>query len=271
MRWLQTLNFFAARALPFRDVFRTYADHSGFRFYVQPRDVIGRHIAKYGAHEPAITGWIDGLLSRAAPGIVVDVGANIGWHAIHAARHPSVNTVVAFEPDSFNAWLLERNLAINAIEKVVVLSAAVGNATGTARLNRYKGSNNGKHSLAVDHGVSSRMVPLTSIDASLAALHLQDQPIALIKIDVEGYEPAVIEGATEALQRTAAVLTEFSPELSRSGGLSLPVMVDRLIAAGFTAFVLRDGQLVATPADALKRETDQIDVIWLRQPAAISA
>jgi FkbM family methyltransferase len=265
MRLVQTLNFFTALMLPFRNVFRTYADQSGYRFDVQPRDVIGRHIAKYGAHEPELTGWIDDLLSRAEPGIVIDVGANIGWHAIHAARHDNVSTIVAFEPDSLNAWLLERNLALNAVEKVIAIAAAVGASTGMVRFNRYKGSNNGKHSVAIDHGVSSRRVPLTSIDATLTALHLQREPIALIKIDVEGYEPAVIEGASDALLRTEVVLTEFSPDLSSAGGLSLAAMIDRLVALRFQPFLLRDGRLNEVAVDALKAQREQIDVIWMKR------
>jgi len=70
---------------------------------------------------------------------VIDVGANIGWHAIHAAMHDEVETIVAFEPDAFNAWLLDRNLAVNAIDKVIVQTCAVGTQRGVIRLYRYKG------------------------------------------------------------------------------------------------------------------------------------
>jgi len=43
--------------------------------------------------------WLDNYLSGARPGIFIDVGANLGWQA----QHSSVETVVAFEPDPFNA------------------------------------------------------------------------------------------------------------------------------------------------------------------------
>ena len=86
----------------------------GLSFYVHHRDLIGRHIAKYGRHEPIPTGWLNDYLATAKPGLFVDVGANLGWHAVHAAQHRAVETVVAFEPDPFNAWLLDRNLALTA-------------------------------------------------------------------------------------------------------------------------------------------------------------
>ena len=58
--------------------------------------------------------------------LFIDVGANLGWHAVHAAQHPSVEIVMAFEPDPFNAWLLDRNLTANGIENAIVSNAAVG-------------------------------------------------------------------------------------------------------------------------------------------------
>ena len=48
------------------------------------RDTIGRHIAKYGTHEPLVTRWLSDYLAAAKPGIAIDVGANLGWHAVHS-------------------------------------------------------------------------------------------------------------------------------------------------------------------------------------------
>jgi hypothetical protein len=120
-----TLRFLAAWLVPWRPAFRVRAPRSRLVFHVHHRDTIGRHIAKYGTHEPLVTRWIGGYLAGAPPGIVIDVGANLGWHALHAAQHRNVPTVVAFEPDPFNAWLLDRSLSDNGIEKVIVDTRAV--------------------------------------------------------------------------------------------------------------------------------------------------
>ena len=164
---------------------------------------------------------------------------------------------MAFEPDPFNAWLLDRNLSENAIDNVIVDSRAVGAAPGLARLYRYKSANFGRHSLAADHGHGSRSVPVTDLDGALANLGLGDRPVALIKIDVEGYEPAVIAGAARTLERTDALILEYSPELSESGGLSARDMMARLQSLGFTPFVLlATGGTVRTNLDEL-REPDR--------------
>ena len=264
-RPLGTLAFVAAWFVPWRPAFRIRSAESGLSFFVHHRDTIGRHIAKYGTHEPLVTRWMADYLGASGRGIVVDVGANLGWHALHAARHPNVETVVAFEPDPFNAWLLERNLSENAIGNVIVDSRAVGAAPGVAKLYRYKSANFGRHSLAADHGHGSRSVPVTDIDGALANLHLIDKPVALIKIDVEGYEPAVIAGAARTLERTDAVILEYSPELSQSGGLSVRDMMQRLQSLGFTPFVLlASGGTVRTNLDELQDLSGSLDVIWVR-------
>ena len=264
-RPLGTLQFLAAWLVPWRPAFRVRAAPSKLAFFVHHRDTIGRHIAKYGTHEPLLTRWLADFLSAARRGIVVDVGANLGWHALHAARHGNVEAVVAFEPDPFNAWLLERNLAENKIDNVIVDCRALGATTGVARLYRYKSSNFGRHSLVADHGHGSRSIPLTDLDSALSALGFGQRPVAVIKIDVEGYEPAVIAGARQTLERTDAVILEYSPDVSRAGGLSADDMIVRLQTLGFAPFVLRSGGgAMRTNIEELRRFTGSLDVIFVR-------
>jgi FkbM family methyltransferase len=259
-----TLIFLSAWLTPWRPAYRIRAAESKLAFFVHYRDAVGRHIAKYGTHEPLVTRWMAEFLV-AGRGLVIDVGANLGWHALHAAHHPNVETVVAFEPDPFNAWLLERNLAGNSIGNVIVDSRAVGQAPGIAKLYRYKSTNFGRHSLAADHGYGSRMVPVTDLDGALTALGLADRPVALIKIDVEGYEPAVIAGAAETLKRADAVILEYSPGWSEGAGLSADDMMTRLQSCGLTPFaLLSTGGTTRTSIDELRELAGSLDVIWVR-------
>jgi FkbM family methyltransferase len=260
-----TAQFLAAWLTPWRPAFRVRAS-DGLSFYVHHRDLLGRHIAKYGRHEPIPTGWLNDYLASARPGLFIDVGANLGWHAVHAAQHRAVETVVAFEPDPFNAWLLDRNLALNRVDKAIVCCEAVGAKSGTARLHRYKSSNYGRHSLLADYGYDSRTVPLTSLDDALDRLGLAERPIAAIKIDVEGYEPAVITGARRALTRTGAVILEYSPDLGRSGGLSTADMVDAFVAGGFATFALDEqSRLKPIAVDTLRSFAGQMDLVLMRK------
>jgi len=267
-RPLGTLAFLMAWLVPWRPSFGVRAGSTNLVFYVHHRDTIGRHIAKYGTHEPLLTRWLAEYLAAARPGLFVDVGANVGWHALHAAEHHAVEAVVAFEPDPFNAWLLDRNLSANKIDKVIVCPWAVGAKPGIVKLFRYKSSNFGRHSAAVDHGFGSRNVPLADLDSALAGMNLGGRTILALKIDVEGYEPAVIEGASQTLARTDVVITEYSPDLSRAGALSIDNMVMRLQDAGFTPFALRNnGGTVRIEINELGNLDGSIDVIWAKADA----
>ena len=124
---LGTIAYALAWIVPWRTTFSVRAS-SKLRFRVHRKDAIGRHIAKYGVHEPDLTEWIGRRLAAAKDGLFVDIGAHIGWHAIHAAQYESVEKVVAFEPDPFNADLLKKNIAYNKADKVIVNVAAVGSA-----------------------------------------------------------------------------------------------------------------------------------------------
>jgi FkbM family methyltransferase len=264
-RPIGTFAFLMAWLIPWKSVFRVRAGAQKLVFFAHRRDTIGRHIAKYGTHEPLLTKWLADYLEAAPAALVVDVGANIGWHALHAAQHNNVEAVVAFEPDTFNAWLLERNLAANEIDKVIVNACAVGREAGVARLFRYKSSNFGRHSIVNDYGYGGRAVPITDLDGALERLGFGERAISVIKIDVEGYEPAVLAGAHKTLERTEAVIVEYSPDLSSGGGLSAEVMLDQLSRAGFVPFLMRhDGGTVRIGAENLQRLDGTIDVIWAR-------
>jgi hypothetical protein len=151
-----TLAFLMSWLVPWHQIFRVRSAQSNLAFFVHRRDAIDRHIAKYGTHEPLLTKWFSNYLTVAQPGLFIDVGANLGWHALHAARHDAIETVVAFEPNPFNAQLLERNRSLNNITNLVIKTSAAGAECGLARLHCYKNSNLGQHSLVTDYGTNRR-------------------------------------------------------------------------------------------------------------------
>src|SRR5262249_53151407 len=93
----------------------------------------------------------------------------------------------------------------------------------------------------------------------------EDRPIHILKIDVEGCEPGVIAGAKRALARTAVVISEFSPTLSRAGGLSPEEMLASLDAAGFKPFGLGlRTALNRLQLEPLRQSQGQRDIIWMK-------
>ncbi len=98
------------RLMPWIDeAWATHRD-TGLRFRVRPRDAVGRTIMRRRAYEPEVTDWLLANLGKGSNGIFVDVGANLGWFTLQAARHERVQRVVAIEPDAVNHGLLQANI-----------------------------------------------------------------------------------------------------------------------------------------------------------------
>ena len=154
--------------------------------------VIGRSLAEYGE-------WagpeIDFLLDLLQFGdTVVDVGANIGTHAIAMARRVgSSGEVIAFEPQRPTFHLLCANIALNALDNIRAERVAVGRRLKVVEIPAVKTGNIGNVGHA-DWGRGEK-TPLLPLD------HYKFAQLKLIKIDVEGMELAVLEGAKKTIKR----------------------------------------------------------------------
>ena len=146
---------------------------------------------------------------------IVDVGANIGLYCCIAAdRTPAVGKVVAFEPVPENLNYLRRNIESNGrTARVVVEELAVGQDSGKIQIYLAKGSI-GTHSPSAKNALNST----TSVTVAVVSLDgyvqqkLRDRPIDLLKVDVEGYEVAVLRGAERTLRECKpTLLIEFVP------------------------------------------------------------
>jgi FkbM family methyltransferase len=198
--------------------------------------------------ERDVTALFDELMAETATGAIYDVGANCGWFAVRAAR--AGRPVRAFEPVPATADVAERNLARIAGADARVVRAAVAEAAGTATIHLYSSSgNNSLHERTLPPGHPLRRtgaleVPVVRLDDLVGRPGFP--PPALIKIDVEGAELAVLRGAREtlALHRPSVVL-EWAESTSRDAGHPRAEIVEELRAAGYTCLaVAPDGGLV---------------------------
>lgn len=145
----------------------------------------------------------DALLALLHPGdVVYDIGANIGWYSLLAARAVGDSgKVVAFEPSLSNAFMLQENVATNSLANVTVIPAAVTDEDGWATFFDH-GSLMGRLSrdaadVQASH-IRSSVVPVLALDSWIAAA--DQPPPTVLKIDVEGAEVGVLRGMTETLQ-----------------------------------------------------------------------
>ena len=162
-----------------------------------------------GLHEFAEMAF---LLHFLRPGdLFADVGANVGSYSVLAGAAVGAD-VIAFEPGEAFLWLV-RNLKLNGLGKDQARCTAVGATNGTASFTSGKDTMNRIDSDGV------RTVPITTLDVAC-----RERAPALIKIDVEGFEGDVLQGAASVLEnpRTQAVIMELNspdarPRLERQG------------------------------------------------------
>lgn len=159
-----------------------------------------------------------------ADDVVIDCGANIGEFSIVSARYGA--QVFAFEPDPTEFTALERNAQSRRIS---ANSFALWNEDGEMTL--FDANDDGDSSL-IDQGNSSRevRVPTLRLDSFSG---LPTGRIRLIKLEAEGAEPEIIEGAQETLQRTDYVAVDMGPERGLSHEATLVPVVNSLHDLGF--------------------------------------
>lgn len=150
-------------------------------------DYVAQAIEKDGVWEKRTTDFVKENLK---PGqVFLDIGAQVGYYTLLASSLGA--KVLAFEPSVKNRCLLEKNLATNGYEDVIVYPYALSNENKKVKL--YAGKTPGENSL-INTGKESEKVESVRFDD----LKINSFP-NIIKIDVEGFERQVLEGMPEVL------------------------------------------------------------------------
>lgn len=169
-----------------------------------PSDAIGREIFAAGLYEEdLLLAVFDCVLAASksafARSIAVDVGANIGNHSLFLADRFA--RVIAFEPSPPLAKILDANLCLN--DKHNVTLRQVGLSDQDAVMEYVPGAlgNLGGGGFADKSRIAEgKPLPVRTGDAEINFLNFPE-PIALIKIDVEGHEFAVLRGLERTIDR----------------------------------------------------------------------
>jgi FkbM family methyltransferase len=229
------------RAYPFLSGCGTLANHRLMRILAPPQpdlvwaksvggdiqvfldDFVGRAIFFFGDLDPKIT-WI--LRRLLKPGdTVLDVGANFGLVSLLMSKLVGPQGQVhAFEPNPMLCRILEATFARNGMINTKLHSYALGASNTQMELQVPQG-NFGAASLVrrTDFPVHMHEVPVKKLDEVIAREPISE--IALIKLDVEGFELEVLDGGRRVLReiRPRAILFESNEAVFNSSAPT-PVM-----------------------------------------------
>lgn len=185
---------------------------------------IGRSLERYGEFAE---GENEVIARHLRPGDhAIDVGANLGTTVLPMARRVGKEgSVLAFEPQPLMAQCLQATLTLNELFHVRVISGALGQTTAWAAM----------PALEVDRGGNYGAVGLAKEGVPVPVFRLDEWPLTrcdFIKIDVEGHEWPVIQGAEQTLRR-------HRPGLYLEAKQSLPqtrLWLDALLRLGWRCY-----------------------------------
>jgi len=182
--------------------------------------------------------------------VVVDIGANIGYYTVLASKQVgNMGKVYAFEPDPTNFELLKKNVKENECTNVIMEQKAVSDKNGAVKLYVSK-SNAGDHRVFNSgDGRKSIDIPAVSLDE-----YFTNKKINVIKMDVQGYESFVLDGATKTIsaQKDLILFTEVYPRAIEKAGRSPEEYVSKLKHLGFDLKIINEQEKQLQPFDMSK-------------------
>jgi FkbM family methyltransferase len=251
--------FFAGRGEPYRIGGKT------LRFVPGTRPVRLRYQAAENAvnrYDALQLAW---MLNNLAEGdLAIDVGANYGQcTVVMAAKCGVPGNVIAFEPNPHACDVLKRNFDLNpSVKRATIESIACSNVAG-GDVELYHNGNSSNSALvpfiAGNHAsdaLRSFRVPVTTLDTYLVQRGLPEP--CFVKIDTEGAEIRILQGARNVLASRAAVLCELHPYAWQQFGNSLRELKDLAAQCGRRIRYLDQDSEIGEDADygivALERD-----------------
>ena len=164
--------------------------------------------------------------------VFVDVGANVGTiSALAAGLVGETGRVVAIEPHPTTFAYLQRTISSNELKNVVCLERACGSAAGVTGLTNQRRKDDNNRVDAAGSGLSVRVTTLASVLRDLSL-----DSVSLLKIDVEGFEGAVLRGLADEASRVAALYVEVIEANTQRFGDSVSSITTMLQTLGFSCF-----------------------------------
>ncbi|KAF0811127.1 methyltransferase FkbM [Alcanivorax sp. S71-1-4] len=191
----------------------------GHKMHVDPTDYIGQTIIREGAFDRPGLVFMTGLMDRMRARQVLDIGGNIGNHALVFSRH--AQRVWTFEPNPAAWRIMEKNIEINEVSNITLCRFGLSESDVDADMYVNTSGNLGGSTLraesrAENHAYHTTTVPLRRGDAW--AEEQLDGPIDFVKLDIEGHEGAALTGLRETiLKHRPVIIMEWNQISDREG------------------------------------------------------
>ena len=221
-------NFFEQRyrdfvLKPALKIVNKHQANSEITFWTMPFDSICKNITLNKFYEVEL---LNGMceLAKNKGGIAIDIGANIGNHSLFFAK--KFKRVVAFEPVPSNCWIVKANAYLNRIDNLVLIEKGLSNKNTqmAVDISNRENTNNGVSEI-IENSSNQIIVDVAIGDEEIEKLNL-NKKIEIIKIDVEGHEPFVIEGLKRTIEKDKPLI--FWEAFSRNEANKTKVLLEQM-------------------------------------------
>lgn len=197
--------------------------------------------------------------------LVLDVGAATGQYAAELRHHGYRGTIISFEPLDDAYAKLEMHAAKD--KSWTTIHTAVGATTETTSINIAGNSNSSsilpmlnRHEEVAPSTryVGSQVIEVRPLD-QLALREVQSAKNSILKIDTQGYERSVLDGAAEIVKLVRGVQIELSFVPLYEGAMKFDEAIARLLREGFELQMVEPGF-----RDPVSQQLLQADGIFIR-------
>ncbi len=215
----------------------------GLLMEVSANDHIEKYLFWYGAYEKKEVTAMQTLLN--ADSVVVDIGANIGYYSLMAAKKAVTGHIYSFEPVTKNQEKLKRNISLNNLTVIHPIQAAISNFSGSITIYISADDNSGMSGLRTAENFSGESETVKCLTLDEAVIEYKLPKIDLIKIDVEGSEITVLQGMTKTrAEQKPILLIEVSAATLSMYNEKIETIYDILFADRYFAYEVIDINLL---------------------------
>ena len=191
-------------------------DFYGLKYQGNTGNHIDRYVFYLGAYEKGILSVIADLLKASPGSVFIDIGANTGHHTLFSSKYAT--KVFAFEPYAKVRDKLKERISKNNLKNIEVVPFALGKKNEELTFYEPSDANTGTGSLLADFKDTNKDLGL-KINVRNGLELFQELGITsadLIKIDVEGFEAAVLSGILDFLNNSRpSIIMEYSRDTEK--------------------------------------------------------
>lgn len=197
------------------------------KFMIFPNDNLGMKLANFKDYEPHFYELTKNIIK---PGqVCVDCGANLGYHTVCMAKQvgPS-GRVYSFEPLRVIYQQLNGNVFLNDLRNVFCINAALGNARKTIQMDGVNFDAAGVNIGGTKVGGGGDTAEMVKLDDIIG------ENVNFMKLDVQGSEVLLLEGAQQLIQRSRPVMfIEVEENYLRCFGFTSEILLNKLLSMDY--------------------------------------